>query len=96
MLKVCCQGKLFSLLPVHAKDINTILILIMKVYCGLSSGLAMLTLTTIFLPVSGAHISPAVSLAAALIRRVSPARALGEFSSFRFRENGSQCVRIGQ
>ena len=23
MLKVCCQGKLFSLLPVHAEDINT-------------------------------------------------------------------------
>ena len=65
----------------------------MKVYCGLSSGLAMLTLTTIFLPVSGAHVSPAVSLAAALIRRVSPARALGEcvagvFSSFRFSIQG--------
>ena len=52
--------------------------LCVQVYCGLTSGLAMMTLTTIFLPVSGAHISPAVSLATALIRRVSPARALGE------------------
>ena len=106
----CCQGKLFSLIPlsrsVAQRELKIyhpsftlkvycvlssqytfkskikvylgVLSFSLKVYCGLSSGLAMLTLTTIFLPVSGAHISPAVSLATALIRRVSPARALGE------------------
>ena len=50
---------------------------VVKVYCGLTSGLAMITLSTIFIPVSGAHISPAVSVALALIRRVSPVRAAG-------------------
>ena len=48
-----------------------------QVYCGLTSGLAMITLSTIFLPVSGAHISPTVSVALAVIRRISPVRALG-------------------
>ena len=32
------------------------------------AGLAMAALTTVFLPVSGAHINPALSVAAALIR----------------------------
>ena len=39
-----------------------------QVYCGLVAGLAMAALTTVFLPVSGAHINPALSVAAALIR----------------------------
>ena len=39
------------------------------------AGLAIISLTTIFLPVSGAHTNPAVSLAAALIHRISPLRA---------------------
>ena len=37
----------------------------------------MVTLSTIFLPVSGAHISPTVSVALAVIRRISPVRAVG-------------------
>ena len=48
-----------------------------QVYTALGTGLAMITLSTIFLPVSGAHINPAISLAAAIIRKVSPARAAG-------------------
>ena len=39
-----------------------------QAYCGLVAGLAMAALTTVFLPVSGAHINPALSVAAALIR----------------------------
>ena len=39
-----------------------------QVYSGLSCGLAMSCLTTIFLPVSGAHINPAVSVSAATIQ----------------------------
>ena len=38
-------------------------------------GLAIISLTTIFLPVSGAHTNPAISLAAALIHRISPLRS---------------------
>ena len=37
----------------------------------------MITLSTIFLPVSGAHISPTVSVALAVIRRISPVKAVG-------------------
>ena len=37
----------------------------------------MITLSSIFLPVSGAHINPAMSVAAAIIRRVTPVRAAG-------------------
>ena len=40
----------------------------LQVYSGLSCGLAMSCLTTIFLPVSGAHINPAVSVSAATIQ----------------------------
>ena len=39
-----------------------------QAYCGLVAGLAVATLTTIFLPVSGAHINPAVSVSAATIQ----------------------------
>ena len=39
-----------------------------QAYCGLVAGLAIATLTTIFLPVSGAHINPAVSVSAATIQ----------------------------
>ena len=39
------------------------------------AGLAIISLTTIFLPVSGAHTNPAISIAAALIHRISPLRA---------------------
>ena len=46
-----------------------------QAYCGLVAGLATATLSTIFLPVSGAHINPAISLSAAVIHRVSPLRA---------------------
>ena len=46
-----------------------------QAYCGLVAGLATATLATIFLPVSGAHINPALSLSAAIIHRVSPLRA---------------------
>ena len=46
-----------------------------QAYCGIVSGLAIISLTTIFLPVSGAHINPAISLAAALIHRISPLRS---------------------
>ena len=59
------------------RSIGTEKTLCVQVYCGLTSGLAMMTLTTIFLPVSGAHISPAVSCALTLIGRVSPVRAVG-------------------
>ena len=52
-------------------------------YSGLSCGLAMSCLTTIFLPVSGAHVNPATSLAAAITRRVSVVRAVGEWSQVR-------------
>ena len=45
-----------------------------QTYCGVTAGLAISTLSTIFLPVSGAHINPAVSLSAAVIQRVSPLR----------------------
>jgi len=48
-----------------------------QVYCGLVAGLAIISLTTIFLPVSGAHINPAISLATCLIQRISPIRAVG-------------------
>merc|ERR1711892_1389328 len=48
-----------------------------QVYCGVVAGLAINSLTTIFLPVSGAHINPAISLATCLIRRISPIRAIG-------------------
>ena len=48
-----------------------------QVYCGLVAGLAIISLTTIFFPVSGAHINPAISLATSLIRRVTPIRAIG-------------------
>ena len=41
------------------------------------AGLAIISLTTIFFPVSGAHINPAISLATSLIRRVTPIRAIG-------------------
>ena len=46
-----------------------------QAYCGLVAGLATATLATIFLPVSGAHLNPAISLSAAIIHRVSPLRA---------------------
>ena len=39
------------------------------------AGLAIISLTTIFLPVSGAHTNPAISIAAALIHRISPLRS---------------------
>ena len=54
-----------------------------QVYSGLSCGLAMSCLTTIFLPVSGAHVNPATSLAAAITSRVSVVRAVGEWSQVR-------------
>ena len=40
-----------------------------QAYCGLVAGLAVATLSTIFMPVSGAHLNPAVSLSAAVIHR---------------------------
>ena len=54
-----------------------------QAYCGLVAGLAVATLTTIFLPVSGAHVNPATSLAAAITSRVSVVRAVGEWSQVR-------------
>ena len=43
---------------------------------GAVSGFSMLCLTTVFHPVSGAHFNPVLSLASALINRVTPVRAL--------------------
>ena len=40
-----------------------------QAYCGLVAGLAVATLSTIFMPVSGAHLNPAVSLSSAVIHR---------------------------
>ena len=48
-----------------------------QVYSGVVAGLVIISLTTVFHPVSGAHINPAISLAMLLIRRVSPVRAIG-------------------
>jgi len=48
-----------------------------QVYSGVVAGLVIISLTTVFHPVSGAHINPAISLAMLLIRRVSPIRAIG-------------------
>ena len=48
-----------------------------QAYCGLVAGLATATLATIFLPVSGAHINPAVSVSAATIQ-VNTRRSLVE------------------
>ena len=42
------------------------------------AGLAIISLTTIFLPVSGAHNNPAISIAAALIHRISPLRSAAQ------------------
>ena len=39
------------------------------------SGLAAAALTSLFLPLSGGHLSPATTLAGLLVRRLSPARA---------------------
>ena len=45
-----------------------------QAYCGVVAGLAIATLATIFMPVSGAHINPAVSLSVAVIQRITPLR----------------------
>ncbi|XP_054742147.1 neurogenic protein big brain [Anastrepha obliqua] len=42
---------------------------------ALASGLAMATLTQCFIHISGAHVNPAVTLAACIIRAISPVRA---------------------
>ena len=48
-----------------------------QVYCGLVTGLAIISLTTIFLPVSGAHLNPCITLASCLTSQITPARAVG-------------------
>ena len=48
-----------------------------QVYCGIVAGLSIISLTTIFLPVSGAHLNPCITLASCLTKRITPARALG-------------------
>ena len=47
-----------------------------QAYCGVVAGLAVATLSTIFMPVSGAHLNPAVSLSAAVIHRITPLRGV--------------------
>ena len=48
-----------------------------QVYNSLAAGLAITSITTIFLPVSGAHTNPSITLAALSIGRVSPVEAAG-------------------
>ena len=48
-----------------------------QVYYSLAAGLAITSITTIFLPVSGAHTNPSITLAALSIGRVSPVEAAG-------------------
>ena len=47
-----------------------------QVYCSLVAGLAITSITTIFLPVSGAHANPTITLASASIQRMSVVRAV--------------------
>jgi len=69
VLLVCCVHQTVSITPdLHISS--------GQAYCGIVSGLAIISLTTIFLPVSGAHTNPAISLAAALIHRISPLRSV--------------------
>ena len=68
VLLVCCIHETAATTPeLHQSSAQA--------YCGIVAGLAIISLTTIFLPVSGAHSNPALSLAAALIHRISPLRA---------------------
>ena len=46
-----------------------------QLHLGLVSGLAVAAITSVFLPVSGAHLSPATCLASSLLHRLSPLRA---------------------
>ena len=65
VLLVCCMHQTVSSTPdLHPSS--------GQAYCGMVAGLAIISLTTIFLPVSGAHTNPAISIAAALIYRISP------------------------
>jgi len=45
-----------------------------QVYSGIVTGLGMIAITTTCLPISGAHINPAISMAAGLAGRISPCR----------------------
>jgi len=45
-----------------------------QVYSGMVTGLGMIAITATCLPISGAHVNPAISLAAGLIGRISPCR----------------------
>lgn len=47
-----------------------------QVYSGIVTGLGMIAITTTCLPISGAHINPAISLAAGLTGRISPCRVV--------------------
>ena len=70
MVVVSCLAKTISSTPELAAASA-------QVYSGVVAGLVIISLTTVFHPVSGAHINPAISLAMLLIRRVSPIRAIG-------------------
>lgn len=48
---------------------------LVQVYSGVVTGLSMIAIITTCLPISGGHINPALSLAAALTGRISPSRA---------------------
>ena len=52
-----------------------------QVYCGMVTGLGIIAITAVSLPVSGAHINPAITIASALIRRISPMRAMAYISA---------------
>jgi glycerol uptake facilitator-like aquaporin len=52
-----------------------------QVYTGVVSGLGVMTISTIFLPISGAHINPAISIAATVAGRISHTRAMAYISA---------------
>ena len=52
-----------------------------QVYTGVVTGLGMMTISTIFLPISYTHINPAISIAAAVTGRISHTRAMAYISA---------------
>lgn len=70
MLLTSCMSKTLSTSP-EIPEVTA------QVYISLVAGLTITSLTTIFLPVSGAHANPSITLAAVSIHRISAVRGAG-------------------